>query len=204
MNYLNILLNSVFYKSSYLLSWVISYLKFTLNGVEFETDFAARGVPIVHVHPTGSCKFGYQFKFNSGKHHNMIGRPQPCYFVVGRGAQLTIGNNVGLSSSAFACYEKITISDNVRIGGGCVLYDTDFHSLDVNERTSAPENKKNVKTKPIFIKRGAFIGGHSMILKGVIIGENSVVGAGSVVVKSIPDNEVWAGNPAKFIRRIIN
>ena len=57
-------------------------------------------------------------------------------------------------------------------------------------------------TIPVVIKDGAFIGAHCIILKGVSIGEKSVVGAGSVVTKSIPDGEIWAGNPAKFIRRI--
>lgn len=56
-------------------------------------------------------------------------------------------------------------------------------------------------TKPVSIGNGAFIGAHSIILKGVSIGEKSIVGAGSVVTKGIPDGEVWAGNPAQFIRK---
>ncbi|WP_212635306.1 acyltransferase [Pseudozobellia thermophila] len=52
------------------------------------------------------------------------------------------------------------------------------------------------------IKDRAFIGAYSIILKGVTIGENAIVGAGSVVTKSVPDNQIWAGNPAKFIRSI--
>lgn len=57
-------------------------------------------------------------------------------------------------------------------------------------------------TSPVVIKDGVFIGAHCIILKGVTIGEKSIIGAGSVVTKSIPDGEIWAGNPAKFIRRI--
>lgn len=52
------------------------------------------------------------------------------------------------------------------------------------------------------IEDNVFIGARCIILKGVTIGENSIVGAGSVVTKSIPANEIWAGNPAKFIRKI--
>ena len=58
------------------------------------------------------------------------------------------------------------------------------------------------KCAPVVIEDNVFIGARCIILKGVTIGENSVVGAGSVVTKSIPANEIWAGNPAKFIRKI--
>jgi acetyltransferase-like isoleucine patch superfamily enzyme len=60
----------------------------------------------------------------------------------------------------------------------------------------------NIPTKPVTIEDGAFIGGDVIILKGVVIGENSVIGAGSVVAKSVPPGEIWAGNPAKFIRKL--
>lgn len=88
-----------------------------------------------------------------------------------------------------------------KIGGGVCIYDTDFHSLDPILRNSA-EDIKFRKTKAILIKENAFIGAHSIILKGVTIGKNSIVGAGSVVTKSIPDNQIWAGNPARFIKNI--
>ena len=55
---------------------------------------------------------------------------------------------------------------------------------------------------PVVIKDGAFIGAHTIVLKGVTIGERSIVGAGSVVTRSIPDYEIWAGNPAKFIKKV--
>ena len=55
---------------------------------------------------------------------------------------------------------------------------------------------------PVVIKDNAFIGAKVIVLKGVTIGENSIIGAGSVVTRSVPDNEIWAGNPAKFIRKV--
>jgi acetyltransferase-like isoleucine patch superfamily enzyme len=59
-----------------------------------------------------------------------------------------------------------------------------------------------VRTDPVKIKKYAFIGGGSIILKGVTVGENSIIVAGSVVTRDIPDNEIWGGNPAKFIRKV--
>lgn len=193
----------IYFKVAFFYSWILTYLKFKLNGVDFSSDFKARGVPIVNVNLKGSFKIGRNFKFHSGKLYNMIGRQQQCYFIVGRDSELIIGDNVGVSSLAIVCHEKISIGNNVRIGGGVVIYDTDFHSLDTKERTElSREFKENVKTVPVVIEDGVFIGAHAIILKGVTIGRNSIIGAGSVVTKSIPDNELWGGNPAKFIRTI--
>ena len=60
----------------------------------------------------------------------------------------------------------------------------------------------DIRTKPVHIGENVFIGGHCVILKGVTIGDGAVIGAGSVVTKSIPAGEIWAGNPAKFIRKV--
>ena len=94
--------------------------------------------------------------------------------------------------------KNIIIEDNVMVGVNCVIYDTDFHSIYIEDRLN--ENI-NIIDKPVRIKSGAWIGGHSIILKGVTIGKNSVIGAGSIVTHDIPDNEVWAGNPAKYIKK---
>ena len=111
------------------------------------------------------------------------------------------GINVGISQAALIAIADITIGNNVKIGGGVKIYTTDFHSLDPMIRKSKGDVKNRIK-KPVVIKENAFIGAHAIILKGVTVGENSIVGAGSVVTKDIPDNQIWAGNPARFIRNI--
>lgn len=78
------------------------------------------------------------------------------------------------------------------------IYDTDFHWTDYEARM----NQQGSKTAPVIIKSGAFIGGHSIILKGVTIGEKAAIGAGSIVTSNVPDCEIWAGNPAKFVWKI--
>lgn len=112
---------------------------------------------------------------------------------------IQIGNNVGLSHVNITSYESVIIEDNVRIGSGVKIWDTDFHSLDYEDRIN---EDRRIKSKPIRVCEGAFIGACSIILKGVTIGRHSIIGAGSVVTKDVPDGEIWAGNPAQFIRRI--
>ncbi|MCB5228744.1 MAG: acyltransferase [Candidatus Cloacimonetes bacterium] len=147
----------------------------------------------------GKIRIGNGFRCNSGKHHNPIGGDTVCRLVVYQNGILSIGANTGISNSTIVCQESVTIGRGVLIGGGCRIWDTDFHSTQVDARLSSRD--ASVKTVPVIIGDQAFIGGGSFILKGVKIGANSIVAAGSVVTKSIPDNEIWGGNPAVFIRK---
>lgn len=177
-----------------------TYLLFYMNNVKFKT-FKTFGKPWILVARKGEMSIGANFMMNNNTNANPIGCFQKCSFFVDRNAKLTIGNNVGLSQTAIICHKSITIGDNVMIGGGTYIYDTDFHSLDFKIRNTDAD-KINRVDKPIKINNNVFIGAHCIILKGVEIGENSIIGAGSIVTKTIPSNEIWAGNPAKFIRKL--
>lgn len=172
----------------------------TGNNVVYKS-FYTNGIPYIMVARGGKFSIGENFAMNNGIKGNPIGCYGRCTFFVDRGAVLTIGDNVGMSQAALICHKSITIGNNVKIGGGVCIYDTDFHSLDSVIRRSS-EDLKNRAEKPVVIGNDVFIGAKSIILKGVTIGENSVIGAGSVVTKSVPANQIWAGNPAKFIRSI--
>lgn len=180
----------------------IIYTKIILKGnnVVYKS-FHTNGIPYIMVARGGMFNIGKNFAMNNGIKGNPIGCYERCTFFVDRGAVLTIGDNVGMSQAALICHKSITIGNNVKIGGGVCIYDTDFHSLDPVIRRSS-EDFKNRAEKPVVIGNDVFIGAKSIILKGVTIGENSVIGAGSVVTKSVPANQIWAGNPAKFIRSI--
>ena len=132
---------------------------------------------------------------------NPIGYDVQCCFVVGNNATIKIGDNVGISQTALIAIADIIISDNVKIGGGTKLYTSDFHSLDWKVRKTIADREQR-KSAPIIIGQDVFIGAGCIILKGITIGERSIIGAGSVVTKSIPADEVWAGNPARFIKKL--
>ncbi len=162
------------------------------------SDFQING--ILKLSNSGMIRIDGGFKCNSGNKYNLIGGDRKCSFIVSKNAELLIGRNVGISNSTIVCTMKITIEDSVFIGGGCRLWDTDFHSINPYKRTTG--NEDDVKHAPIYISKRAFIGGGTIILKGVTVGENSIVAAGSVVSKTIPPNEIWGGNPARFIRAL--
>ena len=179
---------------------ICSLIVFYGNRVTF-VFFKTSGIPYVMVARGGSFSIGNNFSMNNGITGNPIGCYDRCTFFVDRGATLSIGNHVGMSQAALICHCSITIGDSVNLGGGVKVYDTDFHSLDAKVRTSSTDMEHKAKA-PVVIKNNAFIGAYSIVLKGVTIGENSIIGAGSVVTKSVPDNQIWAGNPAKFIRNL--
>lgn len=136
----------------------------------------------------------------SRRRTNPLGGGTCTFISMGPEAEIEIQEGTGISNSFFRIKKGIKIGKNVNIGGDCKFYDSDMHSIDYDERMRTPD--LGIKTEPIIIQDGVWIGAHSIILKGVKIGERSVIGAGSVVTKSIPADELWAGNPAKFVRKI--
>ena len=96
----------------------------------------------------------------------------------------------------------IKIGNNVKIGGGTTLIDTDAHSLSFKDRRNEISDVKNRIDKEIIIEDDVLIGANVIILKGVHIGARSIIGAGSVVTKDVPEDCIVAGNPAKVIKQL--
>lgn len=182
-------------------SQIVTRIKLSGNGVRYGKQHKYKGVPFLKVDRKAKCFIGDHFSCNSGK-SNPIGWGSKTFIVVAAGASLKIGHHVGMSNVAINCYEQIEIQDRVKLGGGVVIYDTDFHCLDYKIRSVRALDLAHKKTMPVTIENDAFIGAHSTILKGVTIGARSVVGASSVVTRSIPSDEIWAGNPARFVRKL--
>lgn len=148
----------------------------------------------------GRITIGNNFTCNGGAMVNPMGRNINSFLMTDADGCIKIGNNVGMSSAVLRAQKNIIIEDGVLIGAETIITDTDAHPLNSQERGTS-DNRKAV-SKEVIIRNHAFLGARCFVCKGVEIGENAVVGACSVVTKSIPANEIWAGNPAKFIRKI--
>ena len=177
---------------------VINKVNFRMAGLKFNDTWKINGR--IYIINEGKIQIGNSFSANSGKNANPIGGDTMLRLIVRKNGNLKIGKHVGISNSTIVCKNEIEIGDFVLIGGGCKIWDTDFHSIGAMERMHKGDLK--VKSTQISIGNYAFIGGSSTILKGVTIGNHSIVATGSVVTKNIPDNEIWGGNPARFIKTL--
>lgn len=143
--------------------------------------------------PGSSIRIGDNCGFNSSKTSNKIGVYVPCMLsTLKRGATIVIGNNCGFSGTVIGAAKSITLGSNVRCGANTLITDTDWHTDD--PRTSPDAS--------VIIEDNVWLGYGVKVLKGVTIGENSLIGACSVVTKDIPSNVVAAGNPCCVIRII--
>lgn len=175
---------------------VLNRFVFFANSASMPKKCKFRGV--IFLHSKGRLVIGENLNLNSGRLFNPIGGDTICRFIVQKEGSLVIGNNVGISNSTFFASSSITIGDNVRIGGGCKIWDTDHHSIFQSQRLNVPEIKP--AGLAVVIRDNVWLGADVTVLKGVEIGAGSVVAAGSVVTKNISNDELWGGNPAKFIK----
>lgn len=147
----------------------------------------------------GTIEIGSGFKCNNKIKSNSVGLIQPCVFNISSpGSRLIIGDNVGISGSSICARKSVTIGNNVLIGSGCLITDSDAHPINWLDRREGRNG--STQCAPVEIGDDVFIGARSIILKGVTIGDRAVIGAGSVVTKDVPADALVAGNPARVIR----
>ncbi|MEK9651313.1 MAG: acyltransferase [Poseidonia sp.] len=125
----------------------------------------------------------------------------PCH--IGRDAR--IGSDVRIGALAHVG-QRVSIGDRCKVQGtayiadACVLHDDVFigpAAVLLNDKF--PPSNDREKWAPVVVERGAVIGGNATVVPGCTVGENSVLAAGAVLTKNLPANEVWAGNPARFL-----
>lgn len=189
-----------FLRSALYMPWMLrDALVCLLWGLPWHPSWRLYGLPRIQTLTRGSIRIGTHFSANSHWRYNTIGSFQPVTLkTVTYEATITIGRNVGISSCTISAAERIVIDDDVLIGAGCLIADSDFHPIAYEDR-DIPEKTLNA---PIHICAGAFIGARSIVLKGVTIGRGAVIGAGSVVTRDVPPGVIAAGNPARVVRTI--
>lgn len=196
---MNNFLNNLFNKYSYniilavnsFFSSLYCHLSMSVKGIKYANNSRFWGITRFYRTNKSSIIIGENSSFRSGAVSNLIGINRPCIISTNRpGAQITIGNNCGFSGTVIGAFNSITLENNVRCGANTLITDSDWHMDDY--RSGEP--------KAIIIGRNVWLGEGVKVLKGISIGENSVIGAGSIVTKNIPANVIAAGNPCRVIK----
>lgn len=111
----------------------------------------------------------------------------------------TVGKRCKISSHTFVC-EGVTIDDHVFVGHGVTFINDTYPRATTG--TGDLQTEADWKVEPTLVRRGASIGSGSTILANVVIGENAIIGAGSVVTRDVPANVIVVGNPARVLRAV--
>ncbi|MCX6238341.1 MAG: acyltransferase [Bacteroidia bacterium] len=185
------LVDTIYWKLNGFLFTTFQSAILRLKGIRFGKQIKFYGNPTFKRASSAHILIGDHCTFRSASNSNLIGINRPCIVsAMADKANLRIGNNCGFSGTVIGCFKEITIGDNVKCGANTLITDSDWHLDD--PRSGNP--------KPIVIHNNVWLGVNVIVLKGVIIGENSVIGAGSVVTKDIPANVIAGGNPCKTIK----
>ena len=134
--------------------------------------------------------------------HNDAGIIHPCTLAAtASDAYIHIGKESGMSGALICSQKKVWIGERVWLGANVTIYDTDFHPINPYQRFFVPDTAE-IGRKEVVIEDYVWVGSNATILKGVYIGKGAVIGAGSVVTCDVPELTIYAGNPAKFVKKI--
>jgi Hexapeptide repeat of succinyl-transferase len=199
LNFLTFWITHLFKIVFYEMTSAITVVKMKLWGIEFKLGNKFNGVPILKCKPGSTIKIGTGNVFNSTQRSNLIGINRRCIIATHkRAAVISIGNNCGFSGTTLGAFEKIEIGDNVICGGNTLITDSDWHGIYPEKRDTS-----HAASGKVVIHKNVWLGVNAVILKGVTIGENSVIAANSVVTKDIPANVIAGGNPCKVIKELM-
>jgi acetyltransferase-like isoleucine patch superfamily enzyme len=164
------------------------------------------------------CETAQIFRFMRSRHADAVklGDYVSCYagcsFALGKEGRATVGDFTLMNGALVMAEELIEIGSHCLISWNVGIADSDFHPIEpaqrlIDAQALAPYYKDRpprppIRTAPVRIADNVWIGMNAVILKGVTIGENSVVAAGSVVSKSVAPNTVVAGNPAVVVKEL--
>ncbi len=171
-----------------------------LHKKDFGNQVKIYGFPIVSLIKHSKITVGTNLVLISESYFSGPGVNHPVIIrTLTSTARITIGNNVGMSGGSICAAENITIGNDVLIGANSIITDNDFHVIQPETRRCSQDK---LFGKKVVIEDNVFIGMNCLILKGVTIGRDSVIGAGSIVTKDVPPQCISAGAPAKLVRMI--
>ena len=164
-------------------------------------------LPYMKIPKNGLVRLEDNSVINSDFKESNIALSGRCKFVTGYEGKITVGQNSQLNGVCLVAYEAIEIGKDCQISSATLIADTDFHPKDSSMRRRQLLKQwfpfSSVAKEKIFIGNNVWIGWNATILKGVNIGDDSIVAAGSVVLKGeYPKRSLIGGNPAKVIKSL--
>lgn len=187
-------------------NWFKILMKMTK--VEYGKKLLLKGMPVIFNKGGAKLKIGDDVTIKSSFLSNLVGLYSRTIIVTrAPKAVIEIGDNVGISGATIYARKGIYIGENTCIGGNCKILDNDFHPIDMEDRIRLLNDVHGgdsnlIPSREIHIGKNCFLGCNSIILKGTVLGDGCVVGAGAVVSGKFEGNCVIAGNPAKVIRKL--
>jgi acetyltransferase-like isoleucine patch superfamily enzyme len=189
-------------KLAVLFASALGKAKLRLRGVRFGKGLTLYGLPIVSMAKGSFIQLGRNVVLCSWSSETALGVNHPTILrTMTPGAQIIIGDDVGLSGAAICAVQKVSIGAETLLGANVTIVDTDFHQVAPAGRRYQKDFSK-IGAAEVSVGRNVFIGANTLVLKGVRIGDNSVIGAGSVVVKDIPENAIAVGNLCKVVKKV--
>lgn len=185
---------NIFWKVYSFICTMFMKILLRMKGIPYGKGIRFYGLAKFKRSNNSTISIGNYCTFRSKSTSNLIGINRPCIIsATEKNAKITIGDNCGLSGTVIGCFSEIKLGNNIKCGANTLITDGDWHYDDV--RANPP--------KPIIIEDNVWLGEGVKVLKGVTIGENTIIGAGSVVTRNIPSNVIAAGNICKILKIII-
>lgn len=187
------------------ISKAIDFFYLRYYGVETKFGYVKLlGFPIIYRSPGSRIIIGEGVTLVSNAKHNIAGINHPVILAtLTDSAIISIGNGSGCSGSVLCAVKEVSVGKHVALGANCKLYDSDFHPVQPGKRL----NQKSIvdaKSAPIKIADHVWISEGALVLKGVEMGFGSVLSAKSVLTANAKPLSIYVGNPAVFVREILD
>lgn len=182
----------------YRVTGVLGKAMLRAQGARYGERLVLKGIPLVKCVPGSTISIGNDVTMISYSMDTALGVNHAVKMeTLAPGAAIVIGDHVGISGGTICAVVRIEIGSRCMFGANVMVVDSNFHPLLTGWRRYRSEG---VRSAPVMLEENVFLGSGVMVLKGVRIGRNSVIGAGSVVVQDVPANAIAMGNPARVLR----